>query len=368
MYLKNIEISNFRNIEKINLELNKNINIFIGNNAQGKTSILESIYVLAFSKSCKGLDEEELINKDKSFFRVNGRYKEGNISKKLEVFYNNKEKIVKINNNKINKISDYISNLNVIMFSPDDLDIIKKAPAVRRNFINIEICQLYNDYLKKLNEYNKILKMRNDYIRKNYNNINYDYLDIITEQLIDRSIFIYKYREQFFNDLNSHIGEIFYRLTHKEGLNISYKKSISFEKKEDLIKFYKENYKSDIEKGSTNYGPHRDDFIFYLNDDDLKLFGSQGIQRLAILSLKFAEIEVFKEIKGNYPIVLLDDIFSEIDLEKRKKLLRFIKSNIQFIITTTDINNISNKLLDKATIFLVDKGNIKKRSDINERK
>lgn len=365
MYIKSIEILNFRNIEKMNLDFNKNVNIFIGKNAQGKTSILESIYTLAFTKSCKSVSEDELINKNKFFFKVKGSFKVGNLSKKMEILYHKGEKKLKINNNKILRISDYISNLNIIMFSPDDLDIVKKAPSFRRNFVNIELCQLYNEYLIVLNEYNKILKMRNDYIRKNYLNINYDYLDVITKSLVDRIVVIYKYRDKFFEDINRYIDDVFYKITGKHGISISYKKSISYDKADEIFDFFRHNYSSDIEKGSTLYGPHRDDFIFLLGDDDLKLYGSQGLQRLAILSLKFSEINLFKEIKGYYPIVLLDDIFSEIDLDKRKNLLKFIKSNIQFIITTTDMNNISDKILDKATIFTVDNGLIKKRSDKN---
>lgn len=366
MYLKNLEISNFRNIDKMNLEFNKNINIFIGKNAQGKTSILESIYVLAFTKSCKSISEDELITRGKLFFKLKGSFKVGNSNKKMEIKYRKGEKITKINNSDVSRISDYISNLNIIMFSPDDLDIVKKAPSFRRNFINIELCQLYREYLVVLNEYNKVLKMRNDYIRKNYSRINYSYLDVITKELADRAYIIYNYRDSFFENVNNLLDDVFYKISKKKGLKLVYKKSISSDKKEDIFYFFKSNYDVEIEKGSTLYGPHRDDFSFYLDDCDLKLYGSQGLQRLAILALKFTEITLFKEIKGSYPIVLLDDIFSEIDLEKRKNLLKFINSNVQFVITTTDINNISEKILNRATIFTVCDGCIKKRSDMNE--
>lgn len=363
MYLKSIEIVNFRNIERINLNFNKNVNIFIGKNAQGKTSILESIYSLAFTKSSKNFSEDELIRKGSLFFKIKGSLKIGNNIKKLEVLYGNNEKKVKINNLLIARVSDYISNMNVIMFTPDDLDIVKKAPLIRRNFINIELCQLYNKYLITLNEYNKILKMRNDYIRKHYSNIDYNYLDILTSNLIDRAMVIYEYRDRYFNDINSYLDNIYYKIMKVSGLKVVYKKSIDLKTKEEFMSFYKENYYSDIEKGATNYGPHKDDFSFYIGEDDLKLYGSQGMQRIAILSFKLAEINLFKEIKGNYPIVLLDDIFSEIDLERRKNLLKFIKSNIQFIITTTDINNINGRIIERASVFTVKNGQIVKRSD-----
>lgn len=363
MYLKSIEIVNFRNINRINLDFNKNVNIFIGKNAQGKTSILESIYSLAFTKSSKNFSDDELIRKGSLFFKIKGSLKIGNSIKKLEVLYGNSEKRVKINNLLIARISDYISNMNVIMFTPDDLDIIKKSPLIRRNFINIELCQLYNRYLVTLNEYNKILKMRNDYIRKHYSNIDYNYLDILTSNLIDRAIIIYEYREKYFSDINNYLSSVYYKIMKISGLKVVYKKSIDLKTKEEFMSFYKENYYSDIEKGATNYGPHKDDFSFYLEEDDLKLYGSQGMQRIAILSFKLSEINLFKEIKGNYPIVLLDDIFSEIDLERRKNLLKFIKSNIQFIITTTDINNINGRIIERASVFTVKNGQIVKRSD-----
>lgn len=363
MYLKNVEIVNFRNIKKVNIEFNKNVNIFIGKNAQGKTSILESIYSLAFTKSSKGILDDDLIQKGCLFFKIKGSLKLGNKTKKLEVLYANNDKKVKINDVLIARISDYISNMNVIMFTPDDLDIIKKSPLVRRNFINIELCQLYNKYLVSLNEYNKILKMRNEYMRKHYSNIDYNYLDILTSNLIDRAIIIYEYRDKYFNDINKYLDNIFYKIMKIKDIRITYKKSIEFNDKEEFMTFYRDNYYSDIEKGATNYGPHKDDFSFYIGDDDLKFYGSQGMQRIAILSFKLAEINLFKEIKGYYPIVLLDDIFSEIDLERRKNLLRFIKSNIQFIITTTDINNISDRIIERASVFTVSDGQIVKRSD-----
>lgn len=363
MYLKSVEISNFRNIDKICLEFNKGINIFIGKNAQGKTSILESIYVLAFSKCSNGISDDDLIKKDRLFFRVKGTLKIGNSVKKMEVLYRNSLKKLKFNNSEVRRVSEYVSNMNVIMFCPDDLDIVKKSPLYRRNFINIELCQISKDYLRLLNEYNKVLKIRNDYIRKNYLKIDYNYLDVITESLIDRAILIINYRDMFFDEINSFIGDIFYKISRKKGLKVVYKKSVFFENKSDYVSFYRSCYSSDIDKGSTIYGPHRDDFVFMLDDDDLKLFGSQGIQRIAILAFKLSEIEVFKSRCGTYPIVLLDDIFSEIDIDKRRNLLRFIKGNIQFIITTTDINNISDKLLDRASIFTVDNGLIKKRRD-----
>ena len=194
MYLKNIKILNFKNIKNLELNLNNNINIFIGKNAQGKTSILESIYYLALTKTFYSILDDNLINHDEKFFKLRGNLikKEDNIE--LEITYQKDNKKIKINKIQENKTSNYISLFNIIMFSPDDLDIVKKSPSFRRNLLNVELCQLYNEYLNILNEYNKVLKIRNEYIRKNYLNINKNYLDIITENLIDRAITIIKYR------------------------------------------------------------------------------------------------------------------------------------------------------------------------------
>lgn len=358
MYLKNLKIRNFRNIENLDINLNKNINIFIGNNAQGKTSILESIYVLAFTKSLRTVDEFDLIKKDCLYAKVSGLFKSSRITKKMDILIEKTGKTLMINNNVVNKLSNYVGNLNIIMFCPDDLDIIKKSPLGRRNMLNIELCQLFPNYMRVLNEYNKILKMRNEYLRKSYESIDNNYLYVLTDMMIDRAIIIMDYRDNFINNINSYIDNVFYKIMGVHGLKVIYEKSLNSISKEDIKKIYVDNLENEINKKVTLFGPHRDDFSFYLNEDNLKLYGSQGQQRIAILAFKLSEISLFKETKGFYPIVLLDDIFSELDVSKRNKLLKFIKSNIQFIITTTDINNISDKVLDKADIFKVIDGKI----------
>ena len=360
MYIKNLKIINFRKIENIDIELNKNINVFIGNNAQGKTSILNAIYMLALTKFDKNVNDEEIIKKGSLFGKVKGNIKVGKISKKLEIILEKNVKILRIDGNVCNRVTDYLSNLNVIMFSPDALDIVKKSPCIRRNLMNVELCQLYPSYVKILNEYNKILKIRNEYIRKNFNNINFDYFDVVTSNLIDRAIIIMNYRKAFISKLNENISNVYYKIMKQEGLKINYVCNLPCCDKNELVKFYRENFVNEISQKVTLFGPHRDDFDFYLHDENLKLYGSQGQQRVAILSLKLSEISIFKEVKGYYPIVLLDDIFSELDIEKRRNLLKFIKSNIQFIITTTDVKNISSKILNKASVFNLKDGKILK--------
>lgn len=359
MYLKELKIKNFRNIESQNIELNKNVNIFIGNNAQGKTSILESIYVLALSKSSKNVDENNLIKMNSDFSKIFGVIQTTSSKKNLEIVLTKNQKILRINKNEIRKISEYISNLNIIMFSPDDLDIVKKSPSIRRSLINTTLCQLYPNYLRILSEYNKLLKIRNEYLKKDISTIDKLYFEILTDKLIDRALIIMEYRDKFINDINLNINNIYYKIMKEKGLKVSYIKSIDINTKEDLKKVFKDSFREEFHKKMTFIGPHRDDISFMLDDVDLKLYGSQGQQRTSILAFKLSEIDLFKKILGFYPVVLLDDIFSELDIEKRNNLLKFIKSNIQFIITTTDIKNISSKIIDKAKVFVVEKGKIK---------
>lgn len=358
MYLEKIKIKNFKKIIKLETELNKNINIFIGNNAQGKTSILESIYVLALTKPSKSVEESDLINKSSNFSLIKGTLVNEKSKKEMEFILTNQQKTLKINKKEIKKVGDYLTNLNVIMFSPDDLDIIKKSPLVRRNLLNIELCQLFPNYMKVLNEYNKILKIRNEYLRKNYGNMDKAYFDIITEKLVDRLIIIRNYRQKYVECINSKIEIIYKRIMKMGNLKVVYDKNISFESKKEIINYYKDNYYNELDKKMTLFGIQKDDLLFYVDDMNLKDYGSQGQQRVAVLSFKLAEINIFKETKKTYPIVLLDDIFSELDIEKRNNLLKFIKSNIQFIITTTDIKNISEKIVEKASIFKIKDGNI----------
>ena len=362
MYLKNIKILNFKNIKNLELNLNNNINIFIGKNAQGKTSILESIYYLALTKTFYSILDDNLINHDENFFKLRGNLikKEDNIE--LEITYQKDNKKLKINKIQENKTSNYISLFNIIMFSPDDLDIVKKSPSFRRNLLNVELCQLYNEYLNILNEYNKVLKIRNEYIRKNYLNINKNYLDIITENLIDRAIIIIKYREEFINNINLEISKNYKKIMNQEGLYIKYENSYGTLNKNEILNIYSKNLESELNKKMTLYGPHRDDFIFILNNEDIKLYGSQGQQRVAILAFKLSEIKIFKNVKNEYPVVLLDDIFSELDIQKRNNLLKMLNKNIQYIITTTDIKNIDKIITKDSNIYKIKDGNIQNRS------
>ncbi|MBP3461670.1 MAG: DNA replication/repair protein RecF [Bacilli bacterium] len=365
MYISELKILNFRNYEILKLRLKKNINILIGDNGQGKTNLLESIYVLGLTKSHRSFIDNNLIKKNEKNCIIKGILNKDTIKTNLEIDMENKKKILKIDNNIMKKSSDYISKMNIIIFYPEDLELIKGSPITRRRFLNLELSQLNSNYFVILNDYNKLLKMRNDYLKNNYIDINY--LNILTNYLIEKAIIIYKIREKFINKLNDNIENIFYNITNLKNFNIKYKTSIEIknltrdEIKQSLREKFDEVKDQEIKFKNTLIGPHRDDFEFYVGDLNLKNYGSQGQQRLAIISLKLGEIDIFKKYVGTNPILLLDDVFSELDENKKNNLLKYINKDNQVIITTTDLNNIDKKILNNAKIIKIKNGKILKK-------
>jgi len=375
MIIRKINLINFRNIKKQQIIFDKKINIFIGDNAQGKTNILESIYFLALTKSYR-TNDSNLINKDVEFTKVKGEIKDNNIVKNLSVEISENQKRVKLNNNEIGKIADYITNLNVILVSPEDINILQGTPAERRNFLNIELSQLSKNYIKKYNEFNKILKIRNNYLKMLYNSSNPDtrYLDSLTENLIEREIDIYQERNNFINLINENVSNIYEDILGIKNFHIEYETNIDFDNfetehlKDRISKKYKQSLRKEIDNGMTLYGPHRDDLRFMIGEDDIKLYGSQGQQKVAIIALKLSEISIFRNLIKSSPIILLDDVFSELDVKTRNKLIKYIDDDIQVIITTNDTRGINRKFLETAKIFKVVKGNIIEKVGSNNAK
>ena len=366
MILRKIKLVNFRNYANLNINFSKNINIIIGDNAQGKTNLLESIYTLALTKSYRTTNDANLIRNNQEKFIVVGEIKDNSVFKKLSVELHNNNKIVKLNDNIINKISDYIGNLYVILSSPDDLQIIKGSPSERRNFLNIEISQLSSNYIKKYNEFNKILKMRNDYLKLLLTNnlSDYSYLDILTNNLIERELDIYIERNNFINNINENLSKIYENIMDISNLKILYQPNIEindFDRdnlREILKDKYKKNIKREILMGMTLYGPHRDDFTFIIEENDIKIYGSQGQQKIAFIALKFAEIPIFEEKTGTKPVILLDDIFSELDKKKKNRLMKYINDDYQIIITSNDTKDIGKEILMNSKIIKVKDGKI----------
>ncbi len=370
MVIKSLNLINFRNYSNLNLNFHPKMNIIIGQNALGKTNILESICVLALTKSYRNGVEPNLISFGKEKAKIKGKVKSDKVLKTMEIIIEQGQKKLKINQTEIKKITNYISNLNVIVFTPEDLEIIKGSPSIRRNLLNIELSQISSKYLNTYNEYNKLLKMRNEYLKLLLTSSIADtsYFDIITEKLIEKAIIIYQERKKYLDLINENIHLIYEKITKESGLVVKYEPNIEFNSfdKEELRKklkyTFKKNYKKELNYGMTLFGPHRDEFSIYLNQNNLKFFGSQGQQKVAILSFKLAEIDIFKKYNNTNPVLLLDDIFSELDIAKRNKLLEYISKDIQSIITTTDLKNIRKKYLLDAYIYEIKNGIVERRN------
>lgn len=378
MILKKIELLNFRNYEKLSTRFYKGINIIYGDNAQGKTNLLESIYVLGITKSHRSFIDNSLIKNFQNKAIISGIINNGSLDVNLKVIIENNKKVLKIDETTIKKVSDYLSNMNIIIFYPDDLELLKGSPQVRRKYFNLELSQLYSNYYIVLNEYNKLLKIRNEYLKRMNKNIYVDknYFDILTHYLVDKAIILMKIRNKYIEKLNNYCDNIFNDIMKLKNFRIRYVPSFDIDFSNDeqskkmLINLYEEKLNYDIKLCSTSYGPHKDDFEFLLDDYNLKNYGSQGQQRIAILCLKLSEIEIFKKYKKSTPILLLDDVFSELSDDKKNNLMKYISKEIQTIITTTELSNLDKKLVKKSKLFKIENGKLIKVKEVidNERR
>ena len=340
MYITKINLTNFRNYDEQYIELGKNINIFYGDNAQGKTNVIESIFLASIGKSFRTNKESELIQFNKDFSSVYIEYEKSDRDGNVKIDINNKKNIY-INGIKIKKLSDLLGNINTVIFTPDDINILKDGPQKRRRFLDIMIGQLRPNYIYLLNMYNKTLEQRNNYLKQiKDENKSEDLLDIWDEKLVEYGVQIYNYRNEFIEKLKNKINDIHKKITsEREEIKIEYiSNCIS---KEIYSKWLKDRRKLDIIKGYTTKGIHRDDFNVYINDQLVNVYGSQGQNRTVILSLKISELQVIYDEIGEYPILLLDDFMSELDEKRRKSFLENIK-NTQVIITCTDKIDIEN--------------------------
>ncbi len=367
MIIKTLDIKNFRNYSSLTLELNDRLNIIYGQNGQGKTNLLESIYLLGFTNSHRSFTSENLIKSGEEKSIIKGKLIK-DISYNLEIDLTKTKKQVKIDDKVVTKITDYIEKMNVIIFSSEDLDLIKGSPGERRKYFNLELSQLSVNYYSALNDFNKLLKLRNEYLKELSLDVQIDlnYFNVLTDYLVNKSIFIYQMRSKFVEKLNKICPPIFEEIANIKGFNIKYHPSVelkNFDKetiKKSLEDAYSNHLDKEIKLKSTLYGPHRDDFSFNIEDNNLREFGSQGQQKMAIIALKLSEIEVFKDFKQTSPIILLDDVFSDLDNTKKNNLLNHIKGEMQVIITTTDLDSIDKKLLSKAKLIHIENGQIKK--------
>lgn len=357
MILKSLELANFRNYEELNISFDKGTNILYGDNAQGKTNILEAIYVSATTKSHKGSKDKEIINFDKEEAHIRTYLEKENVETRVDMHLRkNKSKGIAIDGQKIKKAADLMGLLNVVFFSPEDLSIIKDGPAERRRFADMELCQLDSFYLYNLNHYNKIIGQRNKLLKDMYFQPELkETLNIWDSQLVSFGSKIIERREQFVKQLGDIIFDIHKKLSGgKEELVIAYEPYVSIE---DFEKQMKYNQDKDIRLKQTTTGPHRDDFSFVVNGVDIRKYGSQGQQRTAALSLKLSEIELVKKISKDTPVLLLDDVLSELDSNRQNYLLNSI-GNIQTIISCTGLDEFINNRFEINKIFKVTNGTV----------
>lgn len=368
MRITKIKLKNYRNYNNLEIDLNDNINIIIGDNAQGKTNLLESIYVLGVTKSFFAGSDKNLIMFNNKASTIKGELINNSGKVNLEVLINENGKVVKINNKEKKKLSDYISLLNVIIFNSDSIRIFKDSPTSRRKYFNIEISQINRKYLKILSDYNTILRQRNEFLKVMNTDKKSDlmYLDVLNNEYVNLSIEIYNYRMKFVCDINKYLNIIFESITGYGDIKLRYVSNFSNLNKEDFIAKLNDNLSRDIQYKMTFLGPNRDDFNFMLGDKNLLLYGSQGQIRSAILALKLSEVKLFTDATLDSPILLLDDMFSELDIDKRNNILKYLDCNIQTIITTTDIKNINNKLKQNANVYEIKEGKIISREIISK--
>lgn len=355
MYLKNLSLENFRNYKEENFEFSKGTNIIYGLNGQGKTNIIEALHFFFNGKSYRTSRDTEVINFEKDYAKIKIDFFDGKRDNTSEIYINEK-KSIKINGIPISKLSEIIGMLNMVIFTPDMLNIIKDGPGVRRQFMDMLISQLKPIYFKTLMNYYKVLMQRNNILKSRDKNM-YSTLDVWNDRLAEYGVVVNKYRNSIISMLDKYTSMIDYN-GESEKTAFKYSSSIKedFENKENFIKQLERGYEREIEKGITLTGPHRDDFDIFLNGRSIRKFGSQGQMRTCVLKLKLAECRIIKDTAGHEPILLLDDILSELDEKRKEFFLNNIKDR-QIFITCTEKENIKD---NESRYFNIEKGSIKR--------
>lgn len=357
MIIKSIELADYRNYDCLSLQFDRGTNILYGDNAQGKTNILEAIFVAATTKSHKGAKDREIVSFGKEEAHIRTYLEKEGVETRVDMHLRkNKSKGIAIDGQKIKKAADLMGLCNVVFFSPEDLGIIKNGPGERRRFVDMELCQLDSLYLYNLNHYNRIINQRNKLLKDMYLNPDLkETLGIWDMQLVSFGSKIIERRKLFEEQLNEIILGIHRKLSGgKENLVIHYEPDVEAE---DFEKKLKMNQDRDIKAKMTSVGPHRDDFSFIVGDIDIRRYGSQGQQRTAALSLKLSEIELVKKIARDTPVLLLDDVLSELDSNRQNYLLNSI-GDIQTIITCTGLEEFVNHRFEINKVYKVSEGTV----------
>ncbi|GEP17228.1 DNA replication/repair protein RecF [Pediococcus pentosaceus] len=366
MYLKTLELHNFRNYADLVVEFGSGINVLLGENAQGKTNLLESIYFLALTRSHRTNSDRDLISWKTKAARVSGSVQKEHTVTPLEINLSSKGKNAKVNHLEQSRLSQYVGQLNVILFAPEDLSIVKGSPAVRRKFIDMEFGQMSSKYLYNSAQYRSVLKQRNQYIKQLQFNPKGDqvYLDVLSDQLAAHGAEIIFQRIQFLKKLEKWSQEVHKEISQgKEKLSFQYVSPISSNQADTTEKIYaalqalfQKQREKELQQGKTLVGPHLDDVRFMVNDKNVSTFGSQGQQRTTALSVKLAEIDLMKEETGEYPVLLLDDVLSELDDSRQTHLLTAIQNKVQTFITTTSLSGVAQQLINEPHVFNIDHG------------
>lgn len=359
MIISLLELNNFRNYETLKLELSKDINILYGDNAQGKTNVLEALYLCSTTKSHKGAKDKDMIRIgcDESHLRM--YFSRTGINHKIDMHLRKSaRKGVAVDGIPVKRSSEVYGLMNVVFFSPEDLSMIKNGPADRRRFVDAELCQLNRAYLQYLSDYNKTLEQRNDLLKQiSFNKSLRDTVEIWDKQLARYGRFLIDTRKEFIDELNEIVGDIHKNISGgKENLIVKYEPSVGPEEFEQKLT---ETLDRDLYQKNTGIGPHRDELSFFVKDENLKLYGSQGQQRTAALSVKMAEIELVRKKVGENPILLLDDVLSELDRGRQQSLLNSI-NGIQTIITCTGLEEFVGYRSRMNTLYKVTSGSIEK--------
>ncbi|MCA1032312.1 DNA replication/repair protein RecF [Bacillus timonensis] len=370
MHIEEIKLKNYRNYHSLEATFENKVNVILGENAQGKTNVMESIYVLAMAKSHRTSNDKDLIRWDEEYAKIEGRLKKRNAPLTMELVISRKGKKAKSNYLEQKKLSQYVGNMNIVMFAPEDLNLVKGSPQIRRRFIDMEIGQVSPVYLHDLSQYQKILSQRNHYLKMLQIKKQTDkaMLDVLTFQLIQVAAKIVAKRYEFLDLLQTWAEPIHAGISRGlETLLIQYKPSVDVSEQSDLTKIidvYDEKFAKikdrEIERGVTLAGPHRDDLTFLVNGKDVQTYGSQGQQRTTALSLKLAEIELIHSEIGEYPILLLDDVLSELDDYRQSHLLNTIQGKVQTFVTTTSVEGINHDTLKQAATYRVVAGEMTK--------
>lgn len=357
MILKSLELNNFRNYERLKLNFDAGTNILYGDNAQGKTNILESVYVSGTTKSHKGSKDRDMIRFNCEESHIRTVVEKHGLDYQIDMHLKkNKSKGIAVNRVPIKRAAELFGILNLVFFSPEDLNIIKNGPSERRRFLDLELCQLDSVYLLHLSGYNKILNQRNRLLKDiPFHRELLDTLDVWDVQLAKYGCKIIEARKDFVSKLNQIVYDIHRKLSGgREELLLSYEPDTEASEFQERLKNVRER---DLKFGQTTAGPHRDDLSFFIQDIDIRKFGSQGQQRTSALSLKLSEIQLVKDSIHETPILLLDDVLSELDSNRQNFLLNSIH-DIQTIITCTGLDEFVKNRFQINKVFKVTEGHV----------